>query len=65
MIKTLSITKTVHEWLFSVMPEGVATVVEWVLIAALYLAFFALAGLLLVWMERRIAAFFQPDLFNP
>ena len=59
MIKTLSITKIVHEWLFSVMPEGVATVVEWVLIAALYLAFFALAGLLLVWMERRIAAFFQ------
>jgi len=59
MIKTLSITKTVHEWLFSVMPEGVATVVEWVIIAALYLAFFALAGLLLVWMERRIAAFFQ------
>ena len=59
MIKTLSITKTVHEWLFSVMPEGVATVAEWVLIAALYLAFFALAGLLLVWMERRIAAFFQ------
>lgn len=59
MIKTLSITKTVHEWLFSVMPEGVATVVEWVLIAALYLAFFALAGLFLVWMERRIAAFFQ------
>ena len=41
------------------MPESVATVVEWVLIAALYLAFFALAGLLLVWMERRIAAFFQ------
>ena len=59
MIKTLTITKTVHEWLFSVMPEGVATVVEWVLIATLYLAFFALAGLLLVWMERRIAAFFQ------
>jgi NADH-quinone oxidoreductase subunit H len=59
MIKTLSITKTVHDWLFRVMPEGVATVVEWVLIAALYLAFFALAGLLLVWMERRIAAFFQ------
>lgn len=59
MSKTLSITKTVHEWLFSVMPEGVATVVEWVLIAALYLTFFALAGLLLVWMERRIAAFFQ------
>lgn len=59
MIKTLTITKTVHEWLFSVMPEGVATVVEWVLIAVLYLTFFAVAGLFLVWMERRIAAFFQ------
>ena len=59
MIKTLSITTSVHEWLYSVMPEGVAMVVEWVLIAAVYLAFFALAGLLLVWMERRVAAFFQ------
>ena len=59
MIKTLTITKTVHEWLFSIMPEGVATVVDWVLIAVLYLTFFAVAGLLLVWMERRIAAFFQ------
>jgi len=59
MMKTLSITKTIHEFLFGLMPEGVAMVVEWVLIAAVYLAFFALAGLLLVWMERRIAAFFQ------
>ncbi|MEN8187073.1 MAG: NADH-quinone oxidoreductase subunit NuoH [Bacteroidota bacterium] len=56
---TLSITKTIHEFLFGLMPEGLASVVEWVLIAAVYLAFFALAGLLLVWMERRIAAFFQ------
>jgi NADH-quinone oxidoreductase subunit H len=59
MIKTLSITTSVHEWLYSVMPEGLAMVVEWVLIAAVYLTFFALAGLLLVWMERRVAAFFQ------
>lgn len=59
MIKALSITRTIHDWLFSVMPETAAQVVEWVLIAAVYLAFFALAGLLLVYMERRIAAFFQ------
>ena len=59
MIKTLTITQTVHDWLFSVMPEGAATVTEWVLIAVLYLTFFAVAGLFLVWMERRIAAFFQ------
>jgi len=59
MIKTLSITSNIHEWLHSMMPEAWADLVEWVLIAAVYLAFFALAGLLLVWMERRIAAFFQ------
>ncbi len=59
MMKTLSITKTIHEFLFGLMPEGIASFVEWVIIAAAYLAFFALAGLLLVYMERRIAAFFQ------
>ncbi len=59
MIKTLSITSSIHEWLYSMMPEALADLVEWVLIAAVYLAFFALAGLFLVWMERRIAAFFQ------
>jgi NADH-quinone oxidoreductase subunit H len=56
---TLSITKTIHEWLFSIMPEAMASIVEWVLIAAVYLTFFAVAGLFLVYMERRIAAFFQ------
>jgi NADH-quinone oxidoreductase subunit H len=34
-------------------------VIQMVLIALGYLAFFALAGLFLVWLERRIAAFFQ------
>ena len=59
MIKTLSITSSIHNWLQEVLPAGWADFVEWVLIAAVYLTFFALAGLLLVWMERRIAAFFQ------
>jgi len=34
-------------------------VLAYVLVAAVYLAFFALAGLLLVYMERRVAGFFQ------
>ncbi len=59
MIKVLSITGSIHEWLQSSLPAGLADVTEWILIAAAYLTFFALAGLLLVWMERRIAAFFQ------
>ncbi|MCK4561866.1 MAG: NADH-quinone oxidoreductase subunit NuoH [Flavobacteriaceae bacterium] len=59
MMKTLSITKTIHEFLFGSMPEGIASFVEWIMIAVAYLTFFAVAGLLLVYMERRIAAFFQ------
>ncbi|MDO9260872.1 MAG: NADH-quinone oxidoreductase subunit H, partial [Flavobacteriaceae bacterium] len=55
----LSITKNIHNWLFEVMSAPLATIVQNVLIAVVFLAFFALAGLLLVWMERRIAAFFQ------
>jgi NADH-quinone oxidoreductase subunit H len=59
MIKVLSITGSIHEWLQSSLPAGLADVAEWILIAIAYLTFFAVAGLLLVWMERRIAAFFQ------
>ncbi len=55
----LSITTTIHDWLFSIMPEGAATITEWVLIAVAYLALFAVAGLYLVLLERKVAAWFQ------
>ena len=41
------------------MPEGVASIVEMALIAVVYLVIFAVAGLYLVLLERRIAAWFQ------
>ncbi|MDP3312683.1 NADH-quinone oxidoreductase subunit NuoH [Lutibacter sp.] len=56
---SLSITKNIHNWLFSIMPEGVASITEMVLIAVVYLAIFAVAGLYLVLLERRVAAWFQ------
>ena len=56
---SLSITKTIHDWLFSVMPEGVASITEMVLIAIIYLAVFAVFGLYLVLLERKVAAWFQ------
>ncbi len=56
---SLSITKTIHEWLYSVMPEGVASITEMVLIAVAYLTLFAVAGLYLVYLERKVAAWFQ------
>lgn len=59
MTVPLSITKSIHEWLFSIMNETMASLVEMVLIALVYLTIFAVAGLFLVLMERRIAAWFQ------
>lgn len=55
----MNITKNIHEWLFSLMPETTASIVEMVLIAIVYLVIFAVAGLYLVLLERRVAAWFQ------
>ncbi|HMC01064.1 MAG TPA: NADH-quinone oxidoreductase subunit NuoH [Flavobacteriaceae bacterium] len=55
----LSITKNIHDWLFSIMPETTASIVEMILTALVYLTVFAVAGLFLVLMERRVAAWFQ------
>ena len=55
----MNITKNIHEWLFSLMPEAVARLVEMALIALVYLLLFAVAGLYLVLLERRVAAWFQ------
>lgn len=59
MYLAINITKNIHEWLFSLMPEGVASIVEMVLIAVVYLGIFAVAGLYLVLLERKVAAWFQ------
>jgi NADH-quinone oxidoreductase subunit H len=59
MMIVLSITKNIHNWLFSIMPEGLASIVEMALIAVVYLVVFAVAGLYLVLLERRVAAWFQ------
>lgn len=56
---SISITKNIHDWLFSIMPEGVAGIVEMTLIALVYLGIFSVAGLFLVLVERRVAAWFQ------
>ena len=55
----ISIPNNIHLWLFEVMSAPAAIIVQNALIAVIYLTLFAFSGLLLVWMERRIAAFFQ------
>lgn len=56
---TLSITKTIQDWLIGMMPEGAASILAMVIVALIYLAIFAVAGLYLVLLERRVAAWFQ------
>jgi len=55
----LNIFTDIHELLLGLMSEEAAHILELVLIAAGYLGIFAILGLLLVWLERRVAGFFQ------
>jgi NADH-quinone oxidoreductase subunit H len=55
----LNITETIQGWLVNFMPEGVANIAAMVSVALIYLIIFAVAGLYLVLLERRVAAWFQ------
>jgi NADH-quinone oxidoreductase subunit H len=55
----LNITKTIQDWIYSIMPETAASITIMVLIALVYLTLFAVAGLYLVLLERKVAAWFQ------
>lgn len=55
----LSITKTIYEFLLGYMSEGAANIGSMVTIALIYLAIFAIAGLYLVLLERKVAGWFQ------
>ena len=54
-----SIINSIHFLIFSATAEGSLSILEIILIALGYLGFFAIAGLFLVLLERRIAAWFQ------
>ena len=50
----LNITGTIQDWLMSMMPEGIAKIVAMIIVALIYLAIFAVAGLYLVLLERKV-----------
>ena len=56
---SLNITTTITEFLSGCMSEGAANIGAMVTIALIYLAIFAVAGLYLVLLERKVAAWFQ------
>lgn len=53
------ITGAIHDWLSSLMPSSAVMIIEGILIGIVFLIFFALLGLILVIVERKIAGFFQ------
>ncbi len=55
----LNIFTDIHNLLLGVMSAEATHITELILIAVAYLGVFALLGLFLVWLERRVAAFFQ------
>jgi NADH-quinone oxidoreductase subunit H len=59
LTSSLLFIQGLHDLLFSMMPPGLASVAEGVLIAVIYLTIFSVAGLFLVLMERKVAARFQ------
>jgi len=52
-------TQSIHEALSGAMSPTLVTIVEFVIIALAFMIFFTLLGLMLVYAERKICAFFQ------
>ena len=59
MVDFSQITNSIHETLSSAFSPDITTVLEMALIGICFLTFFALLGLVLVYVERKVCAFFQ------
>ncbi|HEX9649112.1 MAG TPA: NADH-quinone oxidoreductase subunit NuoH [Cyclobacteriaceae bacterium] len=56
------LTGSIHEWLSARMDPPVVTLVETIIVAVCFMILFAVLGLVLVYAERKISAFFQQRL---
>jgi NADH-quinone oxidoreductase subunit H len=54
-----SITRSVNEWLYGVLPETWALLAQFAIIAILVISLFSVLGLVLIMMERRVSAWMQ------
>lgn len=59
MVSLEKITDLVHEWLYANLPASWALVVEFVIIGVMVIGLFSVLGLVLIMMERRVAAWMQ------
>lgn len=55
-------TKAIHESLCQFMSPGAATIVEMIIAAVAFMILFAILGIVLVYAERKVSAFFQQRL---
>ncbi|MDL5048859.1 NADH-quinone oxidoreductase subunit NuoH [Oscillatoria amoena NRMC-F 0135] len=55
-------TSAIHEWLSSFLASGTVTIVEMILVGVSFMLLFAVLGLVLVYAERKVSAFFQQRL---
>jgi len=56
------LTQSIHQGLSENLSPLLTTIIEWTIIGVLYLLFIAVFGLLLVYAERKVCAFFQQRL---
>ena len=56
------LTNSIHESLSSMMSESAVMITEMVIVGIIFLTLFAVLGLILVYVERKICAFFQQRL---
>lgn len=59
MFSLENIANLVHEWLYANLPASWALVVEFVIIGVMVIGLFSVLGLVLIMMERRVAAWMQ------
>jgi NADH-quinone oxidoreductase subunit H len=59
MLSIAEIANSLQQWLMATFSPGWATLIEFVLVGTLVLSFFALLGLVLVFMERKVSAYMQ------
>ena len=53
---------SIHEWLKEIFPAAIADIIGMAIIGVCFLTFIALIGLSLVYIERKVCAFFQQRL---
>ena len=53
------VTNWIHQTLTSLMPEGLAIFLECVVIGVCIILMYAVLAIILIYMERKICAFFQ------